>query len=229
MEINCKRCGRPFQTAAPGESLCPDCAAEDIDQHRIIRERVCIDCGVTFLGDPRAMRCPSCQEKRIRERDRDRKKTGPARKLGSVDRCERCGAEYVVNSGRQRYCKKCAAEVAAEAVRQRRLETSKKNKEESKFSDLWESALKAKDKSAFLAGLSGQDPDYASAVYDIAHMSVREMWKKSGMSLRALSEELCIPYRTLQDWCLSEPKSFPPDYVRLWIARLLGFAPSREE
>ena len=118
---SCKRCGRPFETDAPGAYLCPDCAAES-KRNSSIRERVCIDCGVTFLGGPRAMRCLACRAQRNKERDRIHKKIGTARKIGSIDCCERCGAEYVVNSGRQRYCKNCAAEAVAETVRRHKRE-----------------------------------------------------------------------------------------------------------
>lgn len=71
-----------------------------------IYERICRECGVTFQGGPRAWYCPECRKRRERERARKRSKD-PARKLGSTDLCENCGAEYIVQSGLQKYCKKC--------------------------------------------------------------------------------------------------------------------------
>ena len=39
------------------------------------------------------------------------------RPLGSIDKCVRCGAEYVVKSARQKYCPDCAYEGVREADR----------------------------------------------------------------------------------------------------------------
>lgn len=69
-------------------------------------EREKPDCGIEFYGGPRARRCPDCAYKAQQETNKAFKKRGAARPLGSVDKCEICGKEYVVTSGRQKYCSK---------------------------------------------------------------------------------------------------------------------------
>ena len=88
----------------------------------VLRTRVCKQCGAEFVGGPRAWYCPDCRYERQREqarRFREKKANGLVeRPLGSIDHCEVCGAEYVVQSARQRYCKKCAPERVREVDRQ---------------------------------------------------------------------------------------------------------------
>lgn len=85
----------------------------------VVRPRICRQCGATFDGGPRAWYCPACRELRKREAlTKYRKKGRKAdRPLGSVDKCVRCGAEYVVKSARQKYCPDCAYEGVREADR----------------------------------------------------------------------------------------------------------------
>jgi ribosomal protein S18 len=73
----------------------------------MFQQRICKQCGCSFTGGPRAYYCPSCREKRRRERERNYKKYGHARALGSVDECKRCGEDYIVNAGLQQFCPKC--------------------------------------------------------------------------------------------------------------------------
>lgn len=82
--------------------------------HQQPKPKVCADCGATFYGYPRSYRCPACQAEADRKHDAEhlqRKKAGHARQIGSVSRCERCGAEYIVDGGLQRYCPACAKEI----------------------------------------------------------------------------------------------------------------------
>lgn len=74
----------------------------------VVRTRVCHQCGIKFLGGPRAWYCPSCRINRAKMQDALRRQNGTKRPLGSIDRCEICGDDYVVKSGAQRYCPKCA-------------------------------------------------------------------------------------------------------------------------
>ena len=112
----CKKCGTVFNTDKTGAYLCPECSRQaKLDS--VCRERVCIDCGAAFIGYPKSKRCQDCQAAVNRERQRMNKRAGPKRPLGSTDLCEACGAEYVVESGRQRYCKKCAKDVTANNIR----------------------------------------------------------------------------------------------------------------
>lgn len=85
----------------------------------VVKPRTCRQCGTVFDGGPRAWYCPECRETRQREADaRYRSKGRKAdRPIGSMDRCSRCGAEYVVKSARQKYCPDCAYEGVREADR----------------------------------------------------------------------------------------------------------------
>lgn len=102
----CRVCGVAFPSDKEQESLCPTCLAAQ--KATTLRDRTCRQCGKTFLGGPRAWYCPDCRAERTREQNRAHKHNGTKRQLGSTDRCEVCGAEYVVKSGRQRYCPACA-------------------------------------------------------------------------------------------------------------------------
>lgn len=76
-------------------------------------KRTCQQCGVSFLGGPRAWYCPSCRIERTREtnaRYKQRKRQGKTRRIGSIDLCSVCGKEYTVSGGLQKYCPDCAPE-----------------------------------------------------------------------------------------------------------------------
>ena len=120
----CKNCGKIFLTDKEESYLCPKCAKES-RQDNPIRDRVCVRCGTHFLGYPRSKYCPDCQLEVRRERDRQRRKNGSARPLGSIDFCQKCGKEYVVKSGLQKYCPDCAEEAVKETVRAHKRESSK--------------------------------------------------------------------------------------------------------
>ena len=123
MSKTCMICGKPLP--AHRWKYCSDSCANEASRHlsRIsykkqerkypqwITEHTCIDCGNVFVGSIKSKRCPSCQADRDRENNRahkQRARAGMTRKIGSTDICETCGAEYIVNSGLQRYCPSCA-------------------------------------------------------------------------------------------------------------------------
>lgn len=86
-----------------------------------LRMRVCRQCGIEFMGGPRAWYCPTCRIERQREagrKCRHRTIKGQTRRLGSIDKCEVCGKDYIVNSARQRYCPDCAPERVREVDRE---------------------------------------------------------------------------------------------------------------
>lgn len=85
----------------------------------VIKSRVCRQCGTTFDGGPRAWYCPDCRAKRARDADRRYRAKGRKadRPIGSIDKCVRCGDNYVVKSARQKYCPDCAYEGVREADR----------------------------------------------------------------------------------------------------------------
>lgn len=98
----CQVCCKPFYGSTDCH-YCPACArVKKLDT--VVKIRACQDCGVEFYGGPRARRCPDCAYKAKQETDKQHKKMGAKRPLGSIDKCVICGKEYTVVSGRQKYC-----------------------------------------------------------------------------------------------------------------------------
>lgn len=126
----CKNCGRVFQTETDHYEvyMCPECSKQ-INKDRVKQEKTCIICGATFTGYIGSLYCENCRAKVIEENNRAYKKMGPRRPLGSIDYCQKCGAEYVVNSGKQKYCPECAAEAVRENIRKHNREYNRKNKD----------------------------------------------------------------------------------------------------
>lgn len=106
--IKCKRCGAEI-LASGEQAYCAECRSI-VKSESVIRDRVCVDCGITYPGMPSSKLCPSCSTERARERERAYKKNGAVRKIGSTDICVICGEEYTVTSGLQKYCPDCAKE-----------------------------------------------------------------------------------------------------------------------
>ena len=109
----CKRCGNEFQADSKHVYLCPDCAAKS-KQENVVRPRKCWECGTTFDGGPRARYCPRCRKERQRNNERRHRAAGTSRRLGSIDFCQRCGKEYTVTGGLQKYCPDCSKIAVAE-------------------------------------------------------------------------------------------------------------------
>lgn len=95
--------------------LCQNCRSQD---HRPKREVACASCGNMFLTNgPRATYCPDCRKERrakAQEDFRRRRRQGNARKIGSQDYCEACGAKYTVEGGLQKYCRECSDKINKE-------------------------------------------------------------------------------------------------------------------
>ncbi len=96
-------------------------------------DRVCKQCKAQFSGGPRAYYCPSCRKERQRQQGaayQRRKRAGTVhRPLGSIDQCERCGQEYTVKGGLQRFCQDCQPIHAKEYDRETSIEFYHVNKE----------------------------------------------------------------------------------------------------
>lgn len=91
----------------------------------MLQRRICQQCGRSFEGGPRAYYCPSCRIERKRDHDADfqrRKRKGNYRPLGSIDKCEQCGKDYVVEGGQQRFCPDCQPIHAKEYDRETAIE-----------------------------------------------------------------------------------------------------------
>ena len=105
--------------------------------------------------------------------------------------------------------------------------------EDKLFAKIWRDAINQPNKELYLSEYGypewfdqiSQDPqvimDVLGNIHDVAHMSVKDMVVKSGLSQARFAEKFCIPKRTLESWCMGERKC--PDYVRLMIARLMGY------
>lgn len=96
--------------------------------------RVCVNCGRTFTGGPRARYCPSCRTERRREAEREyraRKKAGHVTELGSVIHCEICGKEIEKTSGLRRFCPECGAAHLKEHDNKKSLEWNHNNLQKS--------------------------------------------------------------------------------------------------
>lgn len=94
---------------------------------------VCRTCGKHFIGGPRAWYCPDCREERKAEASiqaKKRKRSGQVREIGSIDICERCGAEYTVDGSLQRFCPNCQPIYYAEVRRKQCLAYYHKNSNE---------------------------------------------------------------------------------------------------
>ena len=111
----CRRCGKTFDSEHSERVYCPECSSA-ARAATVIRERTCKDCSKSFLGGPRAQRCPDCRRMAQRAAEKRHRQNGTARPIGSTDTCEVCGRSYIVNSARQRYCPSCAPAAIAAAV-----------------------------------------------------------------------------------------------------------------
>ena len=117
-----------------------------------LRMRVCRQCGIEFMGGPRAWYCPTCRIERQREQGRtckQRQRKGQTRRLGSIDKCEICGKDYIVNSARQRYCPECAPDRIREVDREQ-----SRGRSSTSMLNGWKRTLNATTTAATLNGTS---------------------------------------------------------------------------
>jgi len=101
----CIDCGK-LLIAANDTLYCYDCAQKRI-KATTSKKRICKDCGKEIFGGPRLFYCESCRIVRKKENEKRHRENGTSRKLGSIDKCEICGKEYIVKSGRSKYCDDC--------------------------------------------------------------------------------------------------------------------------
>lgn len=84
-------------------------------------------------------------------------------------------------------------------------------------------------RAAFLSNVTLSIPDDAdgcvdldaekarlSTIWDVAHLSMRELISRTGMSQTAFAKQVGVPLRTVQDWC--GEKRACPTYVRFLLA-----------
>lgn len=112
----CQVCGKAFWGVYDAH-YCVECA-ENLKGSSVMRIRTCADCGADFPGGPRAKRCPECRVIARRKGQKEYRKNGTARPLGSTDKCKICGNIYTVSSSRQLYCAECKREANLEWQRE---------------------------------------------------------------------------------------------------------------
>lgn len=59
-----------------------------------------------------------------------------------------------------------------------------------------------------------------STIWDVAHLSMRELVARTGLSQTAFAKQAGVPRRTVQDWC--GEKRACPTYVRFLLAEHYG-------
>lgn len=102
------------------------------------------------------------------------------------------------------------------------------------FYNLFSSALAETDRDAFVSdwslssmwgdaeadGVPADRLAMLGELWDAAHMSVRDIRKRTGLSQVAFCTRFCIPRRTLENW--EAGVSACPNYLRLMLAQLSG-------
>lgn len=59
-----------------------------------------------------------------------------------------------------------------------------------------------------------------AAIWDVAHLSIKDIRARTGLSQVKFSLRFCIPRRTLENWEMGVNEC--PDYTRLMLAQLVG-------
>lgn len=96
------------------------------------------------------------------------------------------------------------------------------------FAILWASALQSDDQDSFFAEWATSSlfddiaADYVSKIWQVAHMTVRDMRDKTGLSQIKFADLICAPRKTVINW---EARGGITNYQRLWLASFLGLLP----
>ena len=100
------------------------------------------------------------------------------------------------------------------------------------FNKIWKDALEQPNKELYMAEYGypdwfdeiSQDPqeisDILGNIHEVAHMTLKEIIKRAGLTQAAFSVKFCIPIRTVEDWCSGKNKC--RDYDRLMFCKILG-------
>ena len=118
----CKRCGAEFPVTGHTERVLCDVCRTRSKQESVVRDRTCSICGAVFPGGPAAKYCPRCRLDKQRAREREYRRRGASRQIGSEQICERCGDKYILAGGLQRYCPACSQVAVAENRRPKKRE-----------------------------------------------------------------------------------------------------------
>lgn len=103
------------------------------------------------------------------------------------------------------------------------------------FHKIWDEAYKSDTLDAYIGSITGVNSDkriffmrkykipedkaleLLTAIWDIKTIGFNEIVKKAGKRKADISHELCIPIRTIEDWCNN--KSSCPGYTKLMILK----------
>ena len=102
------------------------------------------------------------------------------------------------------------------------------------FCELFKDALTINDRDAFVsdwalstiwddpagADFSQERLDQIGAVWDVAHLTIRDIRQHTGLSQAKFALRYCIPRRSVEDWEAGARSC--PDYVRLLLAQAAG-------
>lgn len=101
------------------------------------------------------------------------------------------------------------------------------------FFRLWQDALAQPNKELYIAEYGYPDwfdeisTDASEIIqtleniHEMAHMNVKDIISKSGLTQAKFAIKFCIPLRTVEDWATGKRKC--ADYLRLLFARVLGY------
>lgn len=104
-----------------------------------------------------------------------------------------------------------------------------------KFSALFSAALKTDDRDEYISDLAissewgdAEDAEIPSqrisdlgALWDVAHVTIRDLRAHTGLTRTAFALRYLIPYRSVENWERGDSQC--PDYVRLLLAQVTGF------
>lgn len=93
---------------------------------------------------------------------------------------------------------------------------------EKQFSRVWAEAIESSDRENFVSRVSAFcGLNNAAKIWDIAHMSVADIRRTTGLSQAGFAQKFCIPKFTVINW---EQRGSCAPYIRLMLARLCGLA-----
>lgn len=155
-----------------------------------LTNRICVRCGVSFVGPYNALYCQGCRHDAILQRNREcayRKRRGLSRKIGVDYPCQICGRPYTLEIGNQKFCPACSAihrlDVAAIIQRNRRAADIPKSRSASKVTyDVYKSKRRAVKSTAILTA-------------DLSR--IRDLRLCTGLSCYALASKAHIGHSTL--------------------------------
>lgn len=100
------------------------------------------------------------------------------------------------------------------------------------FAKLWRDALAQPNKELYITEYgypdwfdeistdSSEVLQILENIHEVAHMTIRNIISKTGLTQAAFAIKFCIPLRTVEDWATNKRKC--ADYIRLMLAKSIG-------